>query len=708
MKDARKQCYVDLSVKTLNLPLKCGANDKEGFRIDIMSKTGSVENSLVQERNNIKFPIQELRYHLYGGKVSTEKLLSTMDMVQRDPIFNNRAIYDLSYEEIRKVTFEQVARIHELLGDEIMNHRARRRLMSPIGLVNPSAQTRLSIHISLFLGTLYGQGTDKQIEYWVKRGAVSLRKFYGCFGMTELGHGSNVAGLETTATLDLEKDEFVINTPHVRASKWWIGGAAHSANHTACYARLIVKGKDYGVCVFIVPLRSIETHELLTGVAIGDIGQKMGRDGIDNGWMQFTNVRIPRYNMLMKYCRVEADGTVIEPPLAQLAYGALVGGRVSMVEDSWWCSKRYLTIALRYAAVRRQFSTNGSEETRLLDYRYHQRRLIPLLAQALALQASTQELNAISESIKPPTTLDDPNAIATHVQASKELFSLSAGLKALATWSAQATIDECRQACGGHGYSGYSGFGQGYDDWVVNCTWEGDNNILNLSTGRTLIQNGIRLLNGEKAFGTASYLNNASLKEGSLNDVSYLSALWLWVTRKLVLEAAAKYKSLSKSVGNKAAMEKLSATRVYLARFHSIGFAIRSLADSAARAMPEIREVLFDCATLFALWSIEKEAALFLETGSLDSVGVQEVFKLVDEYCFKIRKVAIGIVDSFALPDFFVNSVLGNHDGDVYNNYFKKVTDANPSQTAKAHYYDSIQKPFFKRPEEIYPELDDI
>jgi acyl-CoA oxidase len=48
----------------------------------------------------------------------------------------------------------------------------------------------------------------------------------GCFGMTELGHGSNVMGLETTAEYDPSTAEFVINTPSDVAAKYWIGGAA--------------------------------------------------------------------------------------------------------------------------------------------------------------------------------------------------------------------------------------------------------------------------------------------------------------------------------------------------------------------------------------------------------------------------------------------------------------------------------------------------
>ena len=107
--------------------------------------------------------------------------------------------------------------------------------------------------------------------------------------MTELGHGSNVAGLETTATFDEAADEFVIHTPTLTATKWWIGGAAQSATHAAVFAQMIVKGKNYGVKTFIVQLRNPGDFSLRAGVVIGDIGAKMGRHGIDNGWIQFTH-----------------------------------------------------------------------------------------------------------------------------------------------------------------------------------------------------------------------------------------------------------------------------------------------------------------------------------------------------------------------------------------------------------------------------------
>ena len=67
-------------------------------------------------------------------------------------------------------------------------------------------------------------GIQKHHEkYLAKMDSLELP---GCFGMTELGHGSNVMGIETQARYDASTGEFVLNTPSDEASKYWIGGAA--------------------------------------------------------------------------------------------------------------------------------------------------------------------------------------------------------------------------------------------------------------------------------------------------------------------------------------------------------------------------------------------------------------------------------------------------------------------------------------------------
>lgn len=69
----------------------------------------------------------------------------------------------------------------------------------------------------------------------------------------------------------------------------------------------------------------------------------------------------------------------------------------------------------------------------------------------------------------------------------KEVHGTSAGLKAFCTWNCLSIIDQCRQSCGGHGYSAYAGLASMYSDFAVQCTWEGDNTILTLQAGRYLI-----------------------------------------------------------------------------------------------------------------------------------------------------------------------------------------------------------------------------
>lgn len=90
--------------------------------------------------------------------------------------------------------------------------------------------------------------------------------------------------------------------------KFWIGGAAKTSNVTVAFAQLIVDGKNHGPHAFIVPLRDIHTHEVLPGITVGDCGRKEGLDGIDNGFILFDNVRIPKGNFLNRLSDVTDEG----------------------------------------------------------------------------------------------------------------------------------------------------------------------------------------------------------------------------------------------------------------------------------------------------------------------------------------------------------------------------------------------------------------
>ena len=114
--------------------------------------------------------------------------------------------------------------------------------------------------------------------------------------------------METTATLDLDTDEFVVHSPTFKASKFWPGNLGIQCTHAVIFARLIVKGKDYGVQPFVVPVRSQENHLPLPGIEVGEIGNKLGYQSVDNGYLRFTNFRVARFALLAKFISVSQDG----------------------------------------------------------------------------------------------------------------------------------------------------------------------------------------------------------------------------------------------------------------------------------------------------------------------------------------------------------------------------------------------------------------
>lgn len=160
----------------------------------------------------------------------------------------------------------------------------------------------------------------------------------GAYAQTELGHGSNLQRLETTSTYDLSTQQFIINSPTISSTKWWIGGLGILCTHAIVQARLMIKGKDYGPHTFICQIRSLEDHTLMPGIQAGEIGPKVhsGMTATDNGWAIFQNVRIPHSHMLARFSKVSLDGKYEQGPNSKLAYGGMVFIRARMIADLGW------------------------------------------------------------------------------------------------------------------------------------------------------------------------------------------------------------------------------------------------------------------------------------------------------------------------------------------------------------------------------------
>jgi acyl-CoA oxidase len=165
----------------------------------------------------------------------------------------------------------------------------------------------LTLNYTMFLASIIAMMTDEQRAKWDPLARKGL--ILGSYAQTELGHGSDVAGLETTATFDRQNDQFIVDTPTPTATKWWPGDLGLMCTHAVVFAKLIIDDNSYGVLPFMVQLRDTNSFMPLPGIKCGDMGPKIGFNSKNNGWTSFDKVRIPRENMMMKYTKVAKDGT---------------------------------------------------------------------------------------------------------------------------------------------------------------------------------------------------------------------------------------------------------------------------------------------------------------------------------------------------------------------------------------------------------------
>lgn len=279
----------------------------------------------------------------------------------------------------------------------------------------------------------------------------------------------------------------------------------------------------------------------------------------------------------------------------------------------------------------------------------------------------------------------------------KGLFADSASLKSTCTWKTADLIDECRQSCGGHGYSAYSGFGKGYADHVVQCTWEGDNNILAQNSGRITIQ---KVLSKKQNEGNYKFLNSASSSGITIQDKGdFTIEKLLKSIENVILRISLKcVKHIEKtndwdSIG----AEKLTLSKLYACQYMLSKWVVKLNEISN----PEILKNLKSLAKVFAITNIETFGIYFLQHGVIESNVFEELKDYYKVLLSDVRNEVIGLTDSFKLSDYFINSVLGNHNGDIYHNYLNTVKSLNDNSITKAPYTGELLQMLNRAPIEV-------
>jgi len=284
--------------------------------------------------------------------------------------------------------------------------------------------------------------------------------------MTEIGHGSNVRQIETTAIYNHDTQTFTLHSPSWNAGKTYIGNAARDGEMATVFAQLKIKGMWKGVHAFLVPIRTPE-KDLKRGVFIEDNGQKIGLNGVDNGMIWFDHVTLPKDALLDRFASIDEYGEWSSPIDGDAKrfftmLGTLVGGRISIAGTSVKATQKALTISTLYAHRRRQFGRDGESESLIIDYPTHQKRIGEGLATTIALSIAIQNLA-------------ETNARGS---ASRDIETRAAALKAYSTWESMRIVQNCREACGGEGYMWKNQIGSIKADMDIFTTFEGDNTVL--------------------------------------------------------------------------------------------------------------------------------------------------------------------------------------------------------------------------------------
>lgn len=537
-------------------------------------------------------------------------------------------------------------------------------------IADPSLQIKGGVQWGLFGSAVLHLGNQEHQDKWLP-GIMSL-DIPGSFAMTEIGHGSDVASIATTATYDAQSQEFIINTPFRAAWKEYIGNAAVDGLAAVVFAQLITKGVNHGVHAFYVELRDPETKEFLPGIQGLDDNIKGGLNGIDNGRLAFDHVRIPRTNLLNRYGDVAVDGSYSSPIASPgrrffTMLGTLVQGRVSLDGAAVAASKVALKIAIQYATERRQFNAaSDTEEVVLLDYQRHQRRLLPLLATTYAAAFAHEELLVKFDDVFSGAHDTDEDR--------QDLETLAAGLKSLSTWHALDTLQECREACGGAGFMVENRFTSLRADLDVYATFEGDNTVLlqlvakrlladyskefrNLDFGvlarfvadqaadLTINKTGLRQV-AQFVADTGSAQKSAK----ALKDEDTQRAMLSDRVQTMVADVAGALKEAAKlpkakgaEVFNNNQDDLIEAARAHaeLLQWEAFTTALGRISD------PDTQRVMTRLRDLFGLSLIEKHLSWYLMNGRISMMRARTLSPYINRILGKLRPHALDLVDAF-------------------------------------------------------------
>lgn len=351
------------------------------------------------------------------------------------------------YDEEAKFPYEQIKGLGELgllgmiipeeWGGAGFDSVSYSLALEEIGKADASVCVVVSVTNSVCCYPILSHGTDEQKEKYLKPLATGEK--LGAFCLTEPQAGSDSTNLKTRAVYN--DDCYIIN-----GSKSWVtsGGVAD------VYIVMAVTGEKDGkkeVSAFIVDKES-------SGLAVSSIEHKMGQRASQTAEMSFTDVCIPKTNLLGK----EGEGM-------KVALGSLDNGRIGVASLGVGLAQGALDESLKYSKDRVAFGKPISE------FQAIQFKLADMATQTEAARLLTHRAAYMKD------------------KGDKRAGQYASMAKLYSSENANRVCAEAVQIHGGNGYSREYAVERMYRDARVLTIYEGTSEIQRIVISRGILRN---------------------------------------------------------------------------------------------------------------------------------------------------------------------------------------------------------------------------